>query len=120
MNVKRAFVKNNLKHKLLVAKNGHEALSLLRGLEATQRPSLILLDLNMPKMGGLEFLAELRNDKDLKQLFVYVITTSDNEADKSKAFQYNVAGYIQKPIQNEHYLSMFSSLNAFWNLNTFI
>lgn len=122
MNVKRAFKKNNILNPLHVAGNGLEALSLLRGnkKEGIEKlkylPKVILLDLNMPKMGGLEFLKELRNDEKLKTLSVFVMTTSDEESDKVAAYNHNVAGYILKPLSFESFVKAVSVLNNYWKL----
>jgi len=100
MNIQRAFKKNNITSKLQIVGNGVEALSLLRGENTSNilLPDLILLDLNMPKMSGLEFLYEIRKDKNLRSLMVVILTTSNNESDIKMAYNYNVAGYIVKPI----------------------
>ena len=122
MNVKRAFKKNNILNPLFVAGNGLEALSLLRGNkeEGIEKlrymPKVILLDLNMPKMGGLEFLKEIRNDAELKKMSVFVMTTSDEESDKVAAYNYNVAGYILKPLSFESFVQAVSVLNNYWKL----
>ncbi|HEY9805987.1 MAG TPA: response regulator, partial [Candidatus Obscuribacterales bacterium] len=101
MNVQRAFKKNNITNPLYIAANGLEALMLLRGQNGAPMPSqrrLILLDLNMPKMNGIEFLRELRTDGDLKHIPVIVLTTSNEDSDKVEAYNLNVAGYILKPV----------------------
>ena len=98
MNIQRAFKKNNITNNLQVASNGLEALSILRKNGAKAFPDLILLDLNMPKMGGLEFLDELRKDQNLRSLMVIILTTSSDERDIKMAYKYNVAGYIIKPV----------------------
>jgi CheY-like chemotaxis protein len=97
MNVKRAFKKNNITNPLFICNNGLEALSFLRGerdASITEMPKIILLDLNMPKMGGIEFLREIRKDDHLKNISVFVMTTSNEDKDKVDAFDLNVAGYI--------------------------
>ncbi|MBH24017.1 MAG: two-component system response regulator [Myxococcales bacterium] len=95
--VQRAFKKAGLAPHLLRAHDGEEALAMLRG-EASQLPKrpIVLLDLNMPRMNGLEFLAAIRNDDALKNLVVFVMTTSADERDISHAYAHNVAGYIVK------------------------
>ena len=87
MNVKRAFNKNNIKIPLHVAHDGMEAFEMLRGpspQKLLQLPNIILLDINMPKMNGLEFLRELRADEQLKHISVYVLTTSNEKTTRAK------------------------------------
>ncbi len=121
MNVQRAFKKNNITNPLFVAGNGLEALQMLRGegdLPAVPEVHrLILLDLNMPKMGGIEFLRELRADPELAVIPVIVLTTSDEERDKVEAFKLNVAGYILKPVTLASFIETMAALNKYWTLN---
>lgn len=121
MNVQRAFRKNNITNPLYTAQNGLEALEILRGQHpAVQMPRerrLILLDLNMPKMGGIEFLHELRNDRDLAPTTVIVLTTSDEERDKVEAYKLNVAGYILKPVTLMAFVEIMAALNKYWTVN---
>jgi CheY-like chemotaxis protein len=121
MNVQRAFKKNNIVNPLFVASNGLEALDILRGThDAVQMPRerrLILLDLNMPKMGGIEFLAELRGDPTLAPTTVIVLTTSDEERDKVEAYKLNVAGYILKPVTLLAFVEIMATLNKYWTVN---
>jgi CheY-like chemotaxis protein len=122
MNVKRAFKKNNITNPLFVAGNGVEALEMLRGegeQELVPRPRIILLDLNMPKMGGIEFLTAMRQDEDLKSITVFVMTTSNEDRDKVEAYKLNVAGYIVKPLSMESFISAVSILNNYWQLIEF-
>lgn len=122
MNVKRAFKKNKISNPLYVAHNGLEALDMLRGNAETgieklnPVPKVILLDLNMPKMGGLELLKEIRKDPDLKSISVFVMTTSDEESDKFTAYNLNVAGYIIKPLSFERFVHAMSILDHYWKL----
>ena len=121
-NVQRAFKKNNINNPLFVAGNGEEALAKLRGNGTSPiipTPQVILLDLNMPKMGGLEFLQELRSDPRFKSLSVFVLTTSDEERDKVAAYNFNIAGYILKPIEFDQFMGTINILEAYWTLCEF-
>lgn len=119
MNVQRSFKKNNITNPLHIARNGLEALAILKG-EGPQghlpTPRIILLDINMPKMGGIEFLMELRKLPQLRSLSVFVMTTSNEESDKIAAYNLNVAGYILKPLSFEGFSSAVSILNHYWHL----
>jgi CheY-like chemotaxis protein len=117
MNVQRAFKKNNIANPLHTAANGLEALEKLRGDAMPKDRRLILLDLNMPKMGGIEFLKELRADPELKATTVVVLTTSDEERDKVKAYDLNVAGYILKPVTLAAFIEIMATLNKYWSVN---
>lgn len=120
MNVQRAFKKNNIVNPLYIANNGVEALDLLRGNGVAPIPSerrLVLLDLNMPKMSGLEFLREVRADPALHALTVIVLTTSDDERDKVEAYNLNVAGYILKPVTFGAFVEAIATLNKYWAIN---
>jgi len=117
MNVQRAFKKNNVLNPLYVAGNGVEALEMLRGGSMPKDRRLILLDLNMPKMGGIEFLRELRADPELKATTVVVLTTSDEDRDKVKAYDLNVAGYILKPVTLVAFVEIMATLNKYWSVN---
>ncbi|MEL6554844.1 MAG: response regulator [Cyanobacteria bacterium J06621_11] len=119
MNVKRSFKKSNIKNPLYIAGNGVEALAILRGEAEIKMPKtrrLVLLDLNMPKMGGIEFLKELRADETLKPTPVIVLTTSDQERDRIEAYNFNVAGYILKPVTFINFAEVMATLNHYWTL----
>lgn len=117
MNVQRAFKKNNISNPLFIARNGLEALEMLREeKEPLAKVRIILLDLNMPKMSGIEFLAEIRKDPELKSLSVFVMSTSNEESDKVSAYGLNVAGYIVKPLSFENFANAVAVLNHYWNL----
>jgi CheY-like chemotaxis protein len=121
MNVQRAFKKNNITNPLYTAGNGIEALAMLRGengvtaVPPTRR--IILLDLNMPKMGGIEFLRELRADPNLAATTVIVLTTSDEDRDKVEAYRLNVAGYILKPVTLQAFVEIMATLNKYWTVS---
>jgi len=121
MNVQRAFKKNNITNPLFVAGNGVEALAMLRGQgTAPHVPNfrrLVLLDLNMPRMGGIEFLSELRKDPELAATTVIVLTTSDEERDKVEAYKLNVAGYILKPVTLQAFIEIMATLNKYWTVS---
>ena len=121
MNVRRAFKKGGVSNPLFVASNGLEALDMLKS-QRGQRPvvplerRLILLDLNMPKMGGIEFLQVLRADPDLKATPVVVLTTSGEDCDRVQAYNLNVAGYLLKPVTFEPFVQTMTALNHYWSL----
>ncbi|QQE65216.1 response regulator [Leptolyngbya sp. BL0902] len=119
MNVERAFRRQNIHHPLYVAHNGLEALNMLRGAAEAEAPlpkdrRVVLLDINMPKMNGLEFLRELRRDDTLKATPVVVLTTSDADQDRLEAYRLNVAGYILKPVAFATFAEVIASLNDYW------
>jgi CheY-like chemotaxis protein len=116
MNVKRAFDRNHITNPLFVAGNGLEALEKLRSGEIPQGRRIVLLDLNMPKMNGIEFLRELRNDPALAPTPVVVLTTSNNDRDKIDAFNFNVAGYLVKPVTFAEFSELMVTLNKYWTL----
>jgi len=116
MTVKRAFsdlkVTNPLIHKL----NGEEALEYLRG-EGGQNPCIILLDLNMPKMNGIEFLKIAKADDELKKIPVVVLTTSKNDEDKVETFELSVAGYMVKPTDYRKFVETIRAIDLYWTLS---
>ena len=116
MTVKRAFAKANIVNKVFVATDGIEALQLLRadGVPAARR--LVLLDLNMPRMNGIEFLREIRSDPALQVLTVVVLTTSNEDRDRVEAYQLNVAGYLLKPVTFHSFADVMATLNKYWTL----
>ena len=115
-NIRRAFKKGNITNPLYVAGNGLEALEMLRGGEMPRSRRLVLLDLNMPRMNGIEFLRELRADPGLSATVVVVLTTSDAERDKVEAYNLHVAGYLLKPVTFANFCETMASLNKYWAL----
>jgi len=116
MNVKRAFEKNHITNPLFVAGNGLEALEKLRNGEVPQDRRIVLLDLNMPRMNGIEFLRRLRSDPALAATPVIVLTTSNNDHDKIEAYNLNVAGYLVKPVTFAEFSELMVTLNKYWTL----
>jgi CheY-like chemotaxis protein len=115
MNVRRAFKQNKLTNPIHVAQNGIEALAILRRGTLPAR-HLVLLDLNMPKMNGIEFLRELRADANLCATSVVVLTTSNEDRDRIEAYKLNVAGYLLKPVTFPSFVDLMATLNKYWTL----
>jgi len=116
MTVKRAFKSNHITNPLFVAADGIEALEKLRSSEVPKGRRLVLLDLNMPRMNGIEFLQELRNDAELASTPVVVLTTSNDDQDKVNAYNMNVAGYLLKPVTFQNFCDVMVALNKYWSL----
>jgi len=116
MNVRRAFERNKIMNPLYIAENGLEALEMLRDGRVPDERRLILLDLNMPKMNGIEFLRSLREDPQLGHTPVVVLTTSNDEQDKVQAYDLNVAGYLLKPVTFTNFVELTAALNKYWTL----
>ena len=116
MTVKRAFARANIANQLYVATDGIEALEMLRtdGVPASRR--LMLLDLNMPRMNGIELLREIRRDPALQAMTVIVLTTSNEDRDRVDAYQLNVAGYLLKPVTFHAFAEVMATLNKYWTL----
>lgn len=105
MGVERAFRQARLHNRIVVAANGEEALDKLRDGSSVPKPYLILLDLNMPRMSGIEFLEQTRRDPRLHPSVIFVLTTSNAEEDRKKAYQHNIAGYIVKDADSDTFLN---------------
>jgi CheY-like chemotaxis protein len=119
MNVQRAFDRNRIANPLYVAGNGIDALRMLRENEVPPGRRIVLLDLNMPRMNGIEFLRELRADPHLQHTPVVVLTTSNDERDKIHAYNLNVAGYLLKPVTFVNFVEVMAALNKYWTLVEF-
>jgi CheY-like chemotaxis protein len=112
MDVKRTMDKMGILHKMQVAKNGEEAFQYLNGVKANNPeawPDVVLLDINMPKMNGMEFLQAVRNSDQLKNTKIFMLTTSEEKEDKELAKKLGVSGYIVKPLK----LNNPSSIDSF-------
>lgn len=120
--LKRAFTKSKIGNPISVARDGIEALEILRGENGRAKlakPHLILLDLNMPRMNGIEFLEALRADEELKAALVFMVTTSKAEEDKARAYGHNVAGYIVKQDPANTFMQAVSLLEHYWKIVEF-
>ncbi|MEZ4674745.1 MAG: response regulator [Caldilineaceae bacterium] len=111
----RAFRKQQITNPFTIVKNGVEALELLRGqgIEQLQRPYIILLDINMPQMNGLEFLEELRRDDKLRHSIVFVLTTSNRDEDKLAAYDKQIVGYLLKSNAGKDFLHIIALLDSY-------
>ena len=117
MAFRRAISKAELPNSVFYASNGLEGLAYLRGedgKEKIKQPSVVLLDLNMPKMNGFEFLEVLRADKELRDTAVFVLTTSNLDKDKVRAEELSVAGYLVKSELGDTFLPVIEKLSAYW------
>ena len=106
----------------MVARDGVEALEILRGENGhakLPRPHLILLDLNMPRMNGIEFLEAVRADEDLRSAVVFMITTSKADEDRMRAYGHNVAGYIVKRDPANTFMEAVALLEHYWKVVEF-
>ena len=123
MTVQRAFKVNNIVNPLKITGNGREALDYLKregkykNPQASPRPGIILLDLNMPIMNGIEFLKIAKADSELRKIPVIVLTTSKEENDRVESFNLSVAGYIIKPVEFEKFVDAVRVLNLYWTLS---
>jgi CheY-like chemotaxis protein len=116
MNVRRAFERNRILNPLHVASDGIEALEVLRSGTMGDNRRIVLLDLNMPRMNGIEFLRELRADPVLRVTPVVVLTTSNDDRDRVEAYNLNVAGYLLKPVTFVDFAELMAALNRYWTL----
>ncbi len=115
--VQRAFQKHRIGNPIVCAEDGIQALDILRGSNGEvriPRPCMILLDINMPRMDGIEFLEELRGDPALADSIVFMLTTSNAECDKIAAYEKNVAGYLLKSCVGEEFKNVIGMLDRFW------
>ncbi len=112
----RSFARNSLPVCTVCAEDGAEALAILRGKHATlkiRKPLLVLLDLNMPRMNGFEFLESLRADPALRETVVFVLTTSDSDTDRTRAYHESIAGYMVKSSAGPQFRHLISLMDAY-------
>ncbi|MCP4263003.1 MAG: response regulator [Planctomycetes bacterium] len=116
MTVKRALKDLNIKNQLVSTANGEEALEYLKNNDKN-KPGIILLDLNMPKMNGIEFLTIVKADETLKKIPVIVLTTSSHQQDIAESFKFSVAGYIVKSVDYAEFTKAINTINLYWTLS---
>ncbi len=119
---RRAFAKGRVRNDLIVVRDGEEALDYLyrRGKyqdpASSPRPGMILLDLNLPKMGGLDVLQRIKKDESLKSIPVIVLTVSQREQDIVRSYDLGVNTYIQKPVEFDNFMRMVNTVHDYWIL----
>jgi len=112
-------VKNmETRHKIMEANNGEEALDILKDREVN--PDIIVLDLNMPKVNGLEFLRLIKQDDSRRCIPTIILTTSTNHTDVKECYNMGIAGYVVKPLKHDDYLSSTTKLIEYWSNNELI
>lgn len=117
--VRRAFVRHRIANPIVDAVDGVEALKLLRGTDTRgriARPYVILLDINLPRMNGIEFLRQLRADHELRDSVVFVLTTSRSEEDKMASYDLNIAGYMVKHDVGAGFINLVALLDHYWRV----
>lgn len=116
MGVNRALKKLKILNPTIRAHDGVEGLAIIRDTNALSKPYIVLLDINMPRMDGLEMLSELRNDPLISNSIVFVLTTSKADEDKAKAYHQHIAGYIVKNQVAEGFVRVVEMLDSYWRL----
>ncbi len=118
MKVNRTISSLGLPHQIVEARNGELALEILK--KRDQLPDIIFLDLNMPKISGIEFLRILKADPVLKYLPTIVLTTSANHKDILECYKIGIAGYVIKPLKYEDYVQKLKRVMEYWSINELI
>jgi CheY-like chemotaxis protein len=116
MTVVRALKEIHVTNPLVHRENGEEAVHYLQD-PASEKPCIVLLDLNMPIMNGLEFLKAVKNDDKLKRIPIVVLTTSEEQQDKINSFDLGVAGYMAKPVDYRQFVEVMRSIDAYWTIS---
>ena len=117
---KRALLKGHIANELIVVEDGQEALDYLHctgayaGRDASDLPSLTLLDLKLPKIPGLEVLRRIRNDAQLRRIPVVILTSSNEERDMARAYDLGTNSYIRKPVDFKQFLDAVQQLGLYW------
>jgi CheY-like chemotaxis protein len=112
----RSIKELRIMNELYVASDGEEALDILQTSEQGI-PCLIFLDLNMPRMTGLEFLRIVKTDEDFRRIPVVILTTSKDERDKIECFKLGAAGYMVKPVDYHHFIEIIRTIDKYWTLS---
>lgn len=116
MTIERAMRDLKIVNTLIHVCNGLEALDYLKN-STDEKPCIILLDLNMPKMNGIELLKILKNNDEYKKLPVVILTTSNAEKDKTESFNLSVAGYMLKPVDYKQFVEVIKDINLYWTIS---
>lgn len=115
MKLNRTISSLDLKHKIIETNNGEEALQFLQKKE--ELPDIILLDLNMPRINGIEFLSILKKDEVLRYIPTVILTTSNNQKDLLECYKIGIAGYVLKPLKYEDYVLKIEKVLEYWSIN---
>ncbi|MDG1037491.1 MAG: response regulator [Polaribacter sp.] len=115
MKMKRTISLLKFDHTIHVAKNGEEALKILE--DKSKFPDIILLDLNMPKMSGVEFLTVIKEKDQFKHIPIIILTTSDNQKDLLECYRIGVSGYVLKPLKYDDYVEKIKDILVYWGMN---
>jgi len=115
MKLNRTVSSLKLNHSIVEANNGEEALVKLRS--GDNPPDVILLDLNMPKMNGIEFLKVLKGDKNINHIPIIILTTSNNKKDLLSCYKIGISGYIAKPLKYDDYVTKINTTLEYWSIN---
>ncbi len=118
MKLQRVISTYKLRHQIKEANNGEEALRMLTNKELL--PDIILLDLNMPKINGIEFLSAIKKDESLQHIPTIILTTSKNQNDLTSCYKLGVAGYVIKPLKYDDYVLKMKHLLEYWSINELI
>lgn len=116
MTVKRALKDLKVSNQLVPMGDGEEAIKYLK-TESAAKPCIVLLDLNMPKMDGAEFLKIVKADKALKKIPVVILTTSNSDRDVIESFELGAAGYMVKSVDYEKFVETIKAIDMYWNLS---
>jgi len=117
--LQRAFHKAKIANPIMRAIDGIEALDILKGVNGKTKPAspyMLLIDLNMPRMNGIQLVQAIRQDEILRPAVVFILTTSKREEDMMAAYDLNVAGYIVKETAGHDFLNLVSLLDAYWRI----
>ncbi len=117
MMVTRCFAELNISSELIIAENGEEALDILLKSDNKPRPNLVLLDINMPKMNGLEFLEKFKKIEHFKHTPVVILTASKEEKDILRSYELGIAGYLTKSIEYAEFMQNISIIYNYWSIN---
>jgi len=120
IDLQRTLAKMNILHKASITRNGEEAIEFLNNVDYADRPDVVLLDINMPKMNGIEFLSNIRRKDEWRDLKVFIVTTSDERIDREAAKKLGVSGYIVKPLKlnNPSSIDSFNLMIDLMNMKT--
>jgi len=114
MKMQRTIPLLEIDHKVDEVKNANEALVFLRNNKA---PDIILLDLNMPKISGIDFLSFLRSEEKYKYIPVIILTTSNNPKDLHECYKIGISGYVVKPLKYQDYIKKIKTVLGYWSMN---